>query len=243
MYVGKPAWLDATIGDRRHSGLATRGDVYVIPCSVPSVWESKQTETALVLSPSSRYLRDLADQSELDSGQLSLRYGFQMRDPQIECVAWAVMAEAEQGFPSGELFVQGLATALAARLLQGHGALANKLVVRNEGLAPHKLRNVLTYIEANLSDCLSLHAIAAVAGLSESHFKVLFRKSMGMPLHQYVIKCRVERAAFLLRRGDLPISQVAYEAGFCHQSHLAVHMRRFLGTSPRDFAKMKRAKA
>jgi AraC family transcriptional regulator len=47
-----------------------------------------------------------------------------------------------------------------------------------------------------------------------------------------VVQRRVERARELLLRGELPISQVALEVGFAHQSHLARWMRRILGVTP-----------
>jgi AraC family transcriptional regulator len=73
-----------------------------------------------------------------------------------------------------------------------------------------------------------------VAGLSVSHFKTVFRKSLGTPPHQYLIRRRVERAAMQLRRGRIPIEQIALENGFCHQSHLALHTRRVLGLTPQE---------
>ena len=79
------------------------------------------------------------------------------------------------------------------------------------------------------------HQIAGVAGLSVSHCKVLFRKSVGMPVHQYVIRRRVERAVMLLRLGKLSVNQIALDTGFSNQSHLAMHLRRVLGTSPTKF--------
>ncbi|WP_163284644.1 helix-turn-helix transcriptional regulator, partial [Enterobacter hormaechei] len=67
-----------------------------------------------------------------------------------------------------------------------------------------------------------------------SHLKALFRQTMGMPVHQYVIRRRVERAKALLLAGEMPISQVALAAGFAHQSHMAHCMKRLLGVTPRQ---------
>jgi len=49
-----------------------------------------------------------------------------------------------------------------------------------------------------------------------------------------MIPRRVDRAAALLRIGNLPISQVALEVGFCHQSHPAMHIWPILGLAPRE---------
>ena len=40
----------------------------------------------------------------------------------------------------------------------------------------------------------------------------------------------------LIQAGALPLSQVALEAGFAHQSHLARAMRRTLGVTPKALA-------
>ena len=55
---------------------------------------------------------------------------------------------------------------------------------------------------------------------------------MGMPVHQYVVRRRIERATILLRSGTLSSSEVALATGFAHQSHLARQMRRLKGVTP-----------
>ena len=85
---------------------------------------------------------------------------------------------------------------------------------------------------AHLRDDLVLGRLARLAGFSASHFSVLFKRAAGLPVHEYVIQRRVERARTLLLRGDLPASQVALETGFAHQSHMARCMRRLLGLTP-----------
>jgi AraC family transcriptional regulator len=123
--------------------------------------------------------------------------------------------------------------ALSARLV-------SRYAIRRPGPTPRltlpagRMRRVTDYIEANLDGDLSLHLLAQIAGLSLSHFKTLFRHTAGLPLHQYVIRRRVERARLLLAQGDLPISRVALAAGFTHQSHMARHVRRLLGVAPSD---------
>ncbi len=170
----------------------------------------------------------------MDSRDLQIRNRFQIRDSQIEHIAWALKDEMEQGYPCGRVYVDSLATALAALLVRNHSSFSRDLS-RNPGrISGRKLRDVLSFIEDNLARDLGLDEIAKVAGMSVSHFKALFRDTVGSPVHQYVIRRRVERAALLLRESDLPISQVALETGFSHQSHLALHMRRLLGVSPKE---------
>jgi AraC family transcriptional regulator len=238
IHVGRPVRIESKHGDNKHSGLAIHGDIDIIPCGAPARWEMKVICTALNLNISADFLRQLAEQSGFDARQLRLRDRFQIRDPQIEHIGWALMWEIEQGYPGGSIFMESMATALGAQLLRSHSNMSEKHTLPNSGIPLRKLRQVTSYIEDNLSDKLSLEAIARIAELSVSHMKVQFRKSVGVPVHQYVIRRRVERAAHLLREGKMSISQIALETGFAHQSHLAMHMRRVLGISPRHLTKL-----
>ena len=130
---------------------------------------------------------------------------------------------------------------LAARLVRCHSSVALQGQKANGPIAGSRLRRVLAYIEDNVAQDLSLSKIASIAQLSVSHLKASFRRATGLPVHQYVIRRRVERAKRLLREGRLSISQVALEAGFSHQSHLARHLRRLTGVSPRSIRESQKA--
>jgi AraC family transcriptional regulator len=100
------------------------------------------------------------------------------------------------------------------------------------------LKQVLSYIEEQLAEDLSVEQIASVTGVSGSHTNTLFRRSMGVSLHRYVIQRRVERAKTLLVRDELSMAEIAAMTGFAHQSHMARHMRRELGMAPGAMKRM-----
>jgi len=231
IYAGRPIRMDCRHGVKSHSGLAFHGDIDIIPDGVPSRWEMREVDTALVLMVGRHLLRQVAEESGF-TNCIEIRSRFRIRDAQIEHLGWALMAEAQHGYPSGRLYMDSMATALAVQLLRNHSSVAGTRSQPEGGMPRHKLRHVQSYIEENLRSDLSLHTIALASGMSASHLKSTFRKAAGMPVHQYVIRRRVERAALLLREGKLPISQIAADVGFAHQSHLAMHMKRLLGTSP-----------
>jgi AraC family transcriptional regulator len=234
IHVGRPVHLSCRRAGSSHHGTVIHGDVDIIPSETPAVWENKEKDTALICSLPPALLQAAAEGLDLDPSRIEIRNRFQMRDTQIEHIGWALKAEMERGYPSGRLYVDSLAMALAARVLQAHSSLARESEMPRGALQGHRLKRVLAFIEEHLGDDLSLETIAGAAGVSAPHCKVLFRRALGMPVHQYVISRRVERAAALLRESRLPISQIALETGFAHQSHLARHMRRVMGVSPRE---------
>ena len=234
LHVGPSVAVDCRRAGQRHRGTNIHGDLEIIPPNLGGVWEIKSRDTALVIGLKFRVLQRMVEESGGDPQKLQVFNRFQARDAQIEHIGWALKAEMENGYPSGRSYMDALATGLATRIVRNHSSLARPHRPMKAAMPGRKLKAVLGYIEDNLERDLGLKEIADVAGLSVSHFKTLFRKSLGLPPHQYLIRRRVERAAIQLRGGQTPIGQIALENGFCHQSHLALHTRRVLGVSPRE---------
>jgi AraC family transcriptional regulator len=238
IHVGPSVQVACRRGGLYHRGRAVHGDIDIIPAGMASLWEVNETDTFLTLSIAPELLRLVAEEFDDDPSRIEIRNRFQVRDPQLENLGWALKAEMECGYPCGRLYLDSLAIAVATRLVRCHSSLSREPKKIQGRLSDRRLRRALDYIEANLGQNISLADIAAVVGLSVSHFKILFRESVGLPAHQYLIRRRVERAKSLLREGELSISQIAMETGFAHQSHLARHMRRVLGVSPKALREM-----
>jgi AraC family transcriptional regulator len=208
--------------------------VEIIPAGMPSAWETEDAGANLILRLPPSLLEAAAAASGMDPARIEIVSRFQMRDPQIEHIGWAVKAEIEAGCPGGRLFLDSLGLALATRLLHQHSTQSLPIPTRRGGLGGTKLKRLLAHIEDHLDQDLSITDIAAVAGLSPSHLKTVFREATGLPVHQYVLRRRVERAQTLLRESRQPINEIALATGFAHQSHLARHMRRLLGVTPAE---------
>ena len=108
------------------------------------------------------------------------------------------------------------------------------------GLAPSAMRRIRDYVELHLSETIDLSTLATVAGLSMHHFARQFKQSAGVTPHHYLTQKRLELAQALLTKTELPLSEIAYTAGFSDQSHLARHFRHTLGTTPRAFRDSRR---
>jgi len=90
-------------------------------------------------------------------------------------------------------------------------------------------------IDANLRDDMALSELARVVSMSPGHFSHLFRQTVGVPPHRFVLERRIERAKALLRDTELPITEIAQRVGCASHSHLTVMFHRDTGVTPRDF--------
>lgn len=97
-----------------------------------------------------------------------------------------------------------------------------------------RVRRAIDYIEANLSETISMLDIADAAGLGISGLTSQFRRQTGRSPYAYVVERRVALAEKLLRTSDLSLAEVALAAGFSDQSHLCRHIRAHRGMTPRQ---------
>lgn len=238
MHVGKAVNAECRCDGQFHRRVQSEGDVDFVPAGLEGEWEDDSDCTILRVSVDAPLFRQAAEDFDLNPDRMVLSPRFQLRDSGLQHILWALKAELEMPDPMGRLYVEGLGLALAAKLArtQGHGLLRGA----QQALPSRHKRRVAEYIEAHFDSDLSLVELAGVAGLGVSQFKALFVRSFGLPVHQYVLRRRVERAKALLLSGGAPISQVALESGFSHQSHMARWLKRLHGLTPRQIIAMRR---
>ena len=157
---------------------------------------------------------------------------FGARDPELERLAWRLHREADGG---DALYRQCLGEALVRRVLRLQAPGAHE-APKAKALAGARLRRVLDFIDANLDQPFTVEDLAAQAGLGQTAFKAAFRRAFDAPVHRYVVRRRGEHARLLLLEGDLAPSQIALEAGFSHQTHMARWLRRLFGVLPSELA-------
>src|SRR5258708_6576744 len=120
IHVGASVQIVFERGGRKYRGVAVHGDVDIIPPGVPSRWEMKQRDTALIVGLLPELLRSVAEQAGLPADPLEIVNRFQIRDPQIEHLGWALKAELEDGYPNGTLYLDRLGVALALHRINRH---------------------------------------------------------------------------------------------------------------------------
>jgi AraC family transcriptional regulator len=180
--------------------------------------------------------RVAAEALDLNPDRVMLPPVYDLSDLAVRATMLALDAELRAGGPGGRLLAESLGNVLAVHLLRRFSPFGPTETHSGGVLSKHKLRAVIEYIHEHLDAELSLDHLAAVAHVSPYHFARLFKNSTGLPPHQYVIACRVERAKELLRQRErLPLAEVATEVGFADQSHFTRHFKRLVGVTPRRF--------
>lgn len=241
VHTGGPTRVDCYRAGRHFSGTAVHGDIDVIPPCTPARWKLVgEEDRAILLSLPQTLLTTATAAMPEPAASVEILNRFQVRDPVLETLARAAGREIEDGAPSGGAYLDGIGLAAASRLLACHSSLAELAAPQSNTLSGHRLKQVLSYIEDRLGADVTLNEIAATVDLSSSHLTTLFRKAMGVTVHQHIVRRRVERAKALLQESSLSVAEIALAVGFAHQSHMARHMVRILGHSPRESRRLRR---
>lgn len=227
------ATLGQFLGQLPRSQPVRHGSLDIIPEGAAlGVYGYEETEF-IVLALEPQFLHKIADESGMSDTKLVRHLG--IRDPQIEYIAFALKSELDAGCPSGKVYGDGLAVAVAARLLGRYSAHVTTSHTCNALMSGYTLRRVTNYIEDNLTKDLTLAEIADVAHMSPHYFSRAFRNSTGIPPHRYVIDRRIEKAKTLLSDNYLPLVEVGLSVGFQNQSHFTTLFHKRTGVTPKVY--------
>ena len=98
---------------------------------------------------------------------------------------------------------------------------------------------VRTYIRQHLDDDLDATSLAEMVGLHPSYLSGMFSRMEGITLHQYVLKNRVDKAAYLLETELTPIGDIAERVGFRSISHFIKAFKKRYFLTPKQYRKEK----
>jgi AraC family transcriptional regulator len=235
-------WLLTTSSSGEYAGPRGRliqcngpGTLSVTPVGVVPAWHSHEPGEVILCALDSTYVGNIL--SELDRRpSLEPIVRHKIQNPAIRRIMTLLSEEVRTGAPSGRLYADSLAHALAIQYLQlGERAESRKRASVVSALPPYILRRVLDRIERSFQSEISLASLTQEAGYSRGHFLKMFRASMGMTPHRYVLNRRVEHARSLLKLRKMPIIEVAAECGFSSQAHLTHVFREHVGVTPAEY--------
>ena len=100
-----------------------------------------------------------------------------------------------------------------------------------------RFSNILSWLDENYADNLTLEKVAAQANYSKYHFERLFKEYSAHTFHEYLTKRRLEAAIVLLAEGKRSIGDIALETGFKSLSTFNRAFKRQKHCTPREFAR------
>jgi AraC family transcriptional regulator len=171
-----------------------------------------------------------------DSERAHVSPRFNLENSQLCFLAQMLAAECRSPGPFGALYSDSLTNAILVGFVR-LGAPAAKTQHR---LGAAQLRIAIEYLDARTDGGLTLSDLAAVTGLSQSHFSRAFKASTGLAPYRWHLNRRINRAQRLLLDSQLSVVQIAALTGFADQAHFTRAFRQVTRTTPAAWRKDRR---
>jgi len=226
-------WMDG----RFQSRPIIQGDVFLLPKQVQFRERFEGAIDYILLYLDADWVAAVA-QEALDPDHIEILPHFPQPDPFIYQTGLLLKSAIEAEGAFNQLYGETLALALSVHLLQHYaGRKANQKLA---AIAPvpsssSNLAAIADYIQIHCDRNLSLIELANLAQMSLYYFARSFKQQIGLSPHQYLLRCRVERAKALLLQNELTVTEIAHRVGFADQSHLNRHFKQLTGLAPKQW--------
>lgn len=115
-------------------------------------------------------------------------------------------------------------------------ALGEKVAYVNTNSCNQKVVSLIDYINANLTEDMSIDTIAEHFYMSKYHMMRLFKEETGYSIGNYISNKRLLRAKEMIV-GGMSVTQACYACGFREHSTFSRAYKNLFGESPREMKK------
>lgn len=91
------------------------------------------------------------------------------------------------------------------------------------------------YIQLHLREKMQMKTLAQYVNYSETHLAKKFKAEVGVPIKQYILKCRMEQAKRLIVYTNMSIQDICEEVGFASPSYFGELFRQETGMTPMEY--------
>ncbi len=134
-------------------------------------------------------------------------------------------------FNKNEIFLEAV---LASHLDSVLRTLA-RTVMQTERPENLKIHRSVSYINTHYHTDLKVPELAKMEFLSISHYITVFKKNMGMPPSQYIIKVRINAACTLLQESGYSIKEIGSMVGYDESHYFYYLFKKHMGVSPGEY--------
>lgn len=230
----KPVPVKRKLNEQFSLEYLIQGGIVIEPAGVlhQSSWQEEDEFTLLVLEPTlvARIAYELVDPNCVE-----LVPHFLQPDPLIYQIGLALMAELKTNGHDSRLYAESMAKALAVHLIRRYASRKHSLQIMPRGLSKSKLQQVIDYINAHLDQDLGLVELAELVQMSPCYFATLFKRSLGISPHQYVIDRRIQKAQQSLTHSEQCLADIAQKVGFSDQTSFTRAFRKKVGVTPKQY--------
>ncbi|PWW41101.1 MULTISPECIES: helix-turn-helix domain-containing protein [Paenibacillus] len=95
----------------------------------------------------------------------------------------------------------------------------------------------IAFMENHFSEKITTEGLSEIAGVSRSHYSILFKQLTGFSPNEYLSRLRVHRAKELLIGGSASLREIALKVGYKDEFYFSRRFKQQTGESPSSFTR------
>jgi len=100
---------------------------------------------------------------------------------------------------------------------------------------PALIEKAISYIENQYHNDIGIDEVCEFVGLSVSHFCTLFKQVTGSTFLEYVTRCRIEKAKYMLLNSEVKVYQLAPLVGYQDSKYFTQVFKKMTGMTPSEY--------
>ena len=131
-----------------------------------------------------------------------------------------------------ELMCSGLIMELLTMMLQSAPSKLFHITT-----VPEYIQAIVQHIEKNYAENISLNELSEQYAVSKYHLSRVFKRYIGIPIHEYQIQLRINLSKSMLISSPLSVAEVSQKVGFDNVSHFINLFKERVHDTPHTFRK------
>jgi len=176
-----------------------------------------------------------------DNPVQNLRYHFVITTAMITRYCVHAGMEQEKAYTLSDFYIQKMDKARTIpEIEEVHAQLCRDFCSRMNSLRKDQVVSkpivlCIDYIYSHIHYRITIAELAEHLNLSESYLSKLFKKEIGIPLSNYILELKLEKAKNLLQFSDYSIVDIANYLSFSSQSHFIQAFQKRTGITPHKY--------
>ncbi|MEM8655536.1 MAG: AraC family transcriptional regulator [Pseudomonadota bacterium] len=186
-----------------------------------------------------------ASEYGFDDNRLEMRDQMAVDDPFMQHLAPLVLHELQSDLPQTHLMLDGFDAVIAGHMLRAYSNMSDIVVEAEARERNYRDMNAVNaardMLMDRLDENLTAKEIAKELDIEPYRLMRLFKREVGLSIHQFVMQKRVAYVCDQLKNSNTTLVDIAYDAGFSNQPHMSTAYSKFMGISPGRHRKVLRS--
>lgn len=176
-----------------------------------------------------------------DNPVQNLRYHFVITVAMITRYCVHAGIEQEKAYSLSDYYIQKMDRCKTiAEISRLHDTMCmditrQMLELRNSQVLSKPIVLCIDYIYSHIHSRITVSDLSEELGLSESYLSKLFHSEMGIPISQYILNLKIEKAKNLLQYSEYSVVDIANYLSFSSQSHFIQVFKKYTGMTPHKY--------